>query len=80
MAQARSISTGPRPRRIHLTTNIVIELDGDSATAQSNWVVIQNTPNGPAIGSGGGYSDRLAKVDGRWFFRHRTIDRFIVAG
>jgi uncharacterized protein (TIGR02246 family) len=79
VAQARSIATGPRPRRTHLTTNIVIDLDGDTATAQSNWVVIANSPNGPTIGSGGGYSDRLEKVDGRWFFKHRTIDRFIKA-
>lgn len=79
-AQARSIAKGPRPRRAHLTTNIVIDLDGDIATARSNWVVIQNTPNGPAIGSGGAYADRLAKVDGRWFFEHRTIERYIVAG
>jgi 3-phenylpropionate/cinnamic acid dioxygenase small subunit len=80
VAQASSIATGARPRRIHLTTNIVVELDGDTATARSNWVVIQNTPAGPAIGSGGGYSDRLVKVDGQWFFAHRTIDRFIVEG
>jgi uncharacterized protein (TIGR02246 family) len=76
--QAESISTGPRPRRIHLTTNIVIELDGDTATAQSNWALVQNAPGGPSIGSGGGYSDRLAKVGGKWYFRHRKIDRFIV--
>ncbi len=77
--QARSIATGTRPRRVHLTTNIVIDLDGDSATARSNWALIQNTPTGPAIGSGGGYSDRLTKIDGKWFFQHRKIDRFIVA-
>lgn len=80
VAQAIRISTGERPRRIHLTTNIVIELDGDTATARSNWVLIQNSPDGPAIGSGGFYADRLVKVGGHWFFRHRTIDRFIVAG
>jgi uncharacterized protein (TIGR02246 family) len=79
MAQARSIATGDRPRRVHLTTNIVIDLDGDTAIARSNWLLFQNSPNGPAIGSGGGYSDRLAKVDGKWFFKHRTIDRFIAA-
>ncbi len=76
-AQARAIATGPTPRRVHLTTNIVIKLDGDTATARSNWALIQNSADGPAIGSGGGYIDRLAKVDGRWFFKHRTIDRFI---
>lgn len=80
VAQARSIASGERPRRAHLTTNIVIDLDGDSATARSNWVVIMNTPNGPAIGSGGAYADRLVKLDGRWFFKHRTIERYIVAG
>jgi len=79
VAQATSISVEPRPRRVHLTTNIVITLAGDTATALSNWALIQNTPAGPAIGSGGGYSDRLVKVDGRWFFKHRTIDRFIKA-
>lgn len=80
VAQARSISTGPRPRRVHYTTNIVIDVDGDTATARSNWVVIQNSPTGPVIGSGGGYDDRLVKVDGRWFFKHRVIDRFIAGG
>ena len=80
VAQATSIATGPRPRRIHLTTNIVVDLDGGTATVRSNWVVIQNTPAEPAIGSGGGYSDRLVKVDGQWFFAHRRIDRFILAG
>jgi len=79
VAQANSIATGPRPRRIHLTTNIVIDLDGDTAMAQSNWALIQNTPAGPAIGSGGAYADRLVKVDGQWFFKHRTIDRYIKA-
>ena len=75
--QARSILTGEQPKRVHLTTNIVIDLDGDTATARSNWVVIQNNSAGPVIGSGGVYSDRLAKIDGRWLFKHRTIDRFI---
>jgi uncharacterized protein (TIGR02246 family) len=79
-AQARSIATGPRPRRVHLTTNIVIELDGDTATARSNWVLVQNSADGPAIGSGGSYADRLVKVDGRWLFKHRTIDRYIAEG
>ena len=81
VAQARGIATGPRPRRVHLTTNIVIqlEMDGETATAQSNWALIQNSPTGPIIGSGGGYTDRLVKLGGQWFFKHRRIDRFIKA-
>ena len=80
VAQARSIATGPRPRRAHLTTNIVIDLKGDSATVRSNWVVIQNTPHGPSIGSGGAYADEMVKRDGRWWFRYRKIDRYIAEG
>jgi hypothetical protein len=32
---------------------------------------------GPKIGSGGAYDDDMVRVDGRWYFRHRTIDRYI---
>jgi uncharacterized protein (TIGR02246 family) len=65
------------PRAIHHVTNVVITLDGDSAKVRSNWTTVQNSPNGPKIGSGGAYDDDMAKVAGWWFFRHRTIDRYI---
>ena len=80
-AQARSIASGgPRPRRVHLTTNIIIELSGDTATVRSNWALVQNSDTGPKIGSAGGYADQLVKQDGKWFFRYRKIDRFIADG
>ena len=66
-----------RPRAIHLVTNIAITLDSAQAEVRSNWTVVQNSPNGPKIGSGGGYLDQLVKQDGRWLFRYRKIDRFI---
>ena len=70
-----------RPRAIHLVTNIVIQLAGETAEVRSNWTVVQNSPSGdaggPRIGSGGGYADQLVKLGGRWFFRYRKIDRFI---
>ncbi|HVY15739.1 MAG TPA: nuclear transport factor 2 family protein [Rhodopila sp.] len=80
VAQAQSITQPDRPRRVHLTTNIVIDKKGDdAATVRSNWLLFENGPLGPKIGSGGGYYDEVAKVDGRWLFRHRRIDRFIKA-
>jgi uncharacterized protein (TIGR02246 family) len=66
-----------RPRGIHLVTNIAIMLDGDSARVRSNWVVVQNGPEGPKVGSGGAYRDELMKEHGQWLFRYRKIDRFI---
>ena len=68
-----------RPRAVHLTTNIVIALDGERAEVRSNWTVVQNSPQGPKIGSGGAYIDQMVKENGRWLFRHRKIDRFIAA-
>jgi hypothetical protein len=79
VAQARSIAAGERPRRVHQTTNIVVEVSGDTATVRSNWLLFQNSRAGPVIGSGGAYHDRMVKQDGRWFFAHRRIDRYIAA-
>jgi hypothetical protein len=70
-----------RPRAIHLVTNIAIKLDGEAdphrAEVRSNWTVVQNSPDGPKIGSGGGYADRMVKQEGAWLFHYRKIDRFI---
>ena len=81
-AQAEKISPpgSARPRRVHLTTNIVIALNGGEAVVESNWSVIQNSASGPEIGSAGAYQDKVAKVGGRWLFRYRKIDRFIEEG
>ena len=66
-----------RPRAVHLVTNIAIALDGGRAEVRSNWTVVQNSSDGPKIGSGGGYADQMVKHDGRWLFHYRKIDRFI---
>jgi len=68
-----------RPRAVHLVTNIAIALDGAKAEVRSNWMVMQNSPEGPRIGSGGAYQDEMVREGGRWLFRYRKIDRFIVA-
>ena len=81
-AQARDIRVRAgdnRPRAVHLTTNIVVALTGEQAEVRSNWTVVQNSPEGPKIGSGGGYADQMVKRGGKWLFRYRKIDRFIAA-
>jgi hypothetical protein len=66
-----------RPRAIHLVANIVIVLSGANATVRSNWTVVQNSPDGPKINSGGAYADEMVNEGGAWRFRYRKIDRFI---
>ena len=78
LARSLRVRAGPdRPRAVHLVTNIAIALDGTSARVRSNWMVIQNSPAGPKIGSGGAYIDDIVERDGRWLFHYRKIDRFI---
>jgi SnoaL-like domain len=67
----------PRPRAVHLVTNVAIALDGAHAQVRSNWMVVQNSPQGPQVGSGGAYIDEMVRADERWLFRYRKIDRFI---
>jgi 3-phenylpropionate/cinnamic acid dioxygenase small subunit len=73
----RAQAAETRPRGIHLVTNLAIALDGVSARVRSNWTVVQNSPEGPKVGSGGAYHDELVKEGGQWRFRYRKIDRFI---
>src|SRR6476646_4779967 len=68
---------GPHARALHHVTNIVIKLDGATAKCFSNWVTVQNSPQGPKLGSAGSYTDDMVKQDGTWLFRYRTIDRFL---
>jgi ketosteroid isomerase-like protein len=70
---------GESHRGVHLVTNFVIKIDGDSAHVLSNWVVAQNSHTGPIVSAAGGYEDDMAKQDGTWRIRRRKIDRFIAA-
>ncbi len=66
------------PKTKHVTTNVAITLDGDSANASSYFTVLQAVPGmlplQPIIA--GRYRDRFERVDGKWRFsaRHVTVD------
>jgi len=64
------------PKTRHVTTNLMIESEGDSAArAQSYVIVFQATDVfklQPVIG--GRNLDRFIKADGRWRFRERRIE------
>ncbi len=62
------------PRTKHVTTNVVIDLADDAATARSYYLVLQQTddlPLQPIIA--GRYHDRFERVGGVWRFADRLI-------
>jgi hypothetical protein len=63
------------PRTRHMTSNLIIEPDGDNSARASCYVMVfqqtKDLPLQPIIG--GDYFDRFAKVDGVWRFTERRI-------
>jgi hypothetical protein len=61
------------PRRMHFTMNSVIEVTGDTATAQSNYLVMLDAGAGPTPSVCGIYADTLAWTAVGWRFRRREL-------
>jgi ketosteroid isomerase-like protein len=62
------------PRTKHGTTNLVIELAGDTAAARSYFSVLQGAPGVPLQTIvAGRYHDRFVRADGAWRFADRLI-------
>jgi hypothetical protein len=63
------------PRTRHVTSNLIIEPDGDGRAKASCYVMVfqqtKELPLQPIIG--GDYRDRFEKVDGAWRFVERYI-------
>jgi hypothetical protein len=62
------------PRTKHVTTNLMVEVDGDEASSRCYFTVFQQTDAislQPIIA--GRYHDRFARVDGAWRFTDRLI-------
>ena len=62
------------PRTRHVTTNPIIEIDGDVARVRSVYTVLQQASDLPmqTIISGR-YHDTLRRIDGRWRFIERCF-------
>lgn len=60
----------------HFITNQVIQVDGDTASARTYWFQATNNTadrGTMVLGLFGHYEDELVKIDGRWYFKKRTI-------
>lgn len=56
----------------HIISSPAVELDGDRATSEVMWTVIQRDPDGrPKLGMIGRHLDDLVREDGTWRFARR---------
>jgi 3-phenylpropionate/cinnamic acid dioxygenase small subunit len=66
------------PHTKHVTTNPIVEVDGDQASARSYFTVFQAVPGAIALQpiTAGRYRDRFEQADGAWRFtgRHMIVD------
>ncbi len=63
----------PDRRGQHVISNSLVDLDGDSATASTDYLFVRPTSEGPTIVAAGRYRDRLVRDGNRWRFRERAI-------
>lgn len=64
-----------RHRVRHYVTNLVLEIEGDTARSTSYWWEFNNDARAgrPYLGTYGHYEDELKRVNGRWLFTHRKV-------
>ncbi len=64
----------PENPGFHVMTNMIVDTDGDTATAWSRWTFYLKGPDGmPIVGSAGRYEDTLVRRGGEWkFLRRKT--------
>jgi 3-phenylpropionate/cinnamic acid dioxygenase small subunit len=69
---------GEGPERKHLVSNLVVRLDGDRASAVSNFVVVRQEGGGIIPSVVGTYVDELRREGGQWKFRRRDVQHDIM--
>jgi len=71
----RNHSHAPETYHKHVFSNIKIALDGPAARAQTYFMRVDATPDGPRIVAAGRYVDKLVKCpDGRWRMTSRIAE------
>jgi 3-phenylpropionate/cinnamic acid dioxygenase small subunit len=63
----------PERRGKHVCANSVIDVNGDTATARTDYIFVGRTPDGLAVTSAGRYYDTLVRQEHLWLFRSREI-------
>ena len=64
---------GEGPARRHLTTNVVVRLEGHEARVKSNFLMVRESEAGPLLAIAGTYEDRVVRTPQGWRFQVREI-------
>ena len=70
---AFAATSAPERRGKHITANTVMEIDGDTARAATDFFFLLPSPDGLKPLAAGRYADTFVKVAGRWLYRERRI-------
>ncbi len=62
----------PRGRNFHVMSNFIIDVQGDRATARSNFIFYKLDGSKPVAEVAGRYEDVLIRVGAAWKFQQRT--------
>jgi uncharacterized protein (TIGR02246 family) len=62
----------PKGRNFHVMSNFIIDVQGDRATARSNFIFYKLDGSKPVAEVAGRYEDVLVRVGGAWKFQQRT--------
>lgn len=57
----------------HITSHSLVDVDGDTATASTDYLFVRPTPDGLTLVATGRYHDQLIRDGSRWRFRQRAI-------
>jgi hypothetical protein len=66
------------PDTLLFTTNIQLQIDGDTAHAKAYFMALHHAPSGLAPIVAGRYRDEFRRIDGRWWFHHRHMSADLV--
>ena len=63
----------PEGRGKHITANILVDVDRDTATAHTDYLFVRPTAQGLVLLATGRYHDQLVRDGDRWRFRQREV-------
>jgi hypothetical protein len=82
-AMEKAFDTAAAPNgdgSFHLLTNVIVDVQGDHATAISKWTFVHLVDKKPVIALAGRYDDSLIRESGHWRFLNRVASSASDAG